>query len=69
MLDPEKVAANFYEDNDDVFIPGSSYKELLASCSDFMNELSLMQHLGIALGVHIASTPKYYAEVAEGNRI
>jgi hypothetical protein len=52
------------KDKDGVFIPGSSHKELLASCSDFKNELSLMQHLGISLGVHIASTPKYHAEIA-----
>ncbi len=69
MLDPEKVKADLYrlggkKDKDGVFIPGSSHKELLASCSDFKNELSLMQHLGISLGVHIASTPKYHAEIA-----
>jgi hypothetical protein len=55
MLDPEKVKADLYKvsdkkDKDGVFIPGSSHKELLASCSDFKNELSLMQHLGISLG-------------------
>ena len=69
MLDPEKYEAKFYgvsgkKDKDEVFIPGSSLKDLLASCSDFKNELSLMQHLGNELGVRIASTPKYHAELA-----
>jgi hypothetical protein len=69
MLDEEKYAAKFYtisgrKDCDDAIIPGSSLKDLLASCTDFKNELSLMQHLGNDLGVHIASTPKYHAELA-----
>jgi hypothetical protein len=62
MLDPEKYEAGFYgvsgkKDKDDVAIPGSSFKELLASCAQISkNELSLM-YLGVALGVHITSTP------------
>jgi hypothetical protein len=68
MHDPAKYPQDYIvpgkKDIDEVFIPGSSYKELLASCEDFKNELSLMQHLGNDLGVHIASTPKYHAELA-----
>jgi hypothetical protein len=69
MLDRDKYEAKFYgvsgkRDKDEIIIPGSSLKDLLGSCSDFKEELSLMQHLGIDLGACTASTPKNHAELA-----
>ena len=41
-----------------------SLKYLMASCQDFAEELTALQHVGQVLGVTVHITPKFHAEMA-----
>ncbi|KAI2500758.1 hypothetical protein MHU86_13737 [Fragilaria crotonensis] len=41
-----------------------SLKYLMASCLDFAEEMTALQHVGHALGVSVLITPKFHAEMA-----
>jgi hypothetical protein len=41
-----------------------SLRHLMAMCSDFLNEESMMEHVGAKIGVEVMLTPKCHAEIA-----
>ena len=59
-MDPAK-------DDDGEILEGAEYfslRFLMASCLDFAEELTALQHVGKELGVEVIITPKFHAELA-----
>ncbi len=47
-----------------LIMPETSLKSLMASCTDFEEEETLLQHMGKTMGVVIDQTPRCHAEIA-----
>jgi hypothetical protein len=52
------------KDNYDNWIPESSLKHLMSQHYDFANELTLLQFIGLELGITVDRTPKCHPEMA-----
>ena len=54
-------------DDDGEMLEGAEYwslRFLMASCLDFAEEMTALQHVGRELGVSVIITPKFHAELA-----
>jgi hypothetical protein len=63
----EKYTIDPAKDEDGNILPGAedwSLKSLMASCLDFAEEMTALQHVGHKLGVLVIITPKFHAELA-----
>ena len=63
----EKYTMDLAKDDDGEVLEGAenwSLKYLMASCLDFAEELTALQHVGNELGVSVLITPKFHAELA-----
>jgi hypothetical protein len=62
-----KYTMDIAKDDDGDDLEGAenwSLKYLMASCLDFAEEMTALQHVGHALGVSVVITPKFHAEMA-----
>ena len=63
----EKYTMDLAKDDDGEVLEGAenwSLKYLMASCLDFAEEMTALQHVGHELGVSVLITPKFHAEMA-----
>ena len=63
----EKYTLEPATDDDGEMLEGAqdwSLKCLMASCLDFAEEMTALQHVGNELGVSVINTPKFHAELA-----
>jgi hypothetical protein len=63
----EKYTMDLSKDDDGEVLEGAeiwSLKWMMASCLDFAEELTALQHVGNELGVSVLITPKFHAELA-----
>jgi len=63
----DKYTVNVAKDNDGQVVDGAenwSLKYLMASCLDFAEEMTALQHVGKELGVSVIISPKFHAEMA-----
>ena len=69
LVDDTKNVTKFYtiSGSKDVFgnvVPNSNLKELMENCSDFQNEVTLLQEIMSQLGVTVHRLPKCHAKLA-----
>ena len=63
----DKYTMDIPKDDDGGVVEGAenwSLKYLMASCLDFAEEMTALQHVGHMLGVSVLITPKFHAEMA-----
>jgi hypothetical protein len=63
----DKYTVDVAKDNDGQVVDGAenwSLKYLMASCLDFAEEMTALQHVGKELGVSVIISPKFHAEMA-----
>jgi hypothetical protein len=63
----DKYTLDIPKDDDGGVVEGAenwSLKYLMASCLDFAEEMTALQHVGHTLGVSVLITPKFHAEMA-----
>ena len=63
----DKYTMDLATDDDGEVLEGAeqwSLKCLMASCLDFAEEKTALQHVGSELGVSVIITPKFHAELA-----
>ena len=63
----ERYTVDLAKDDDGEVLEGAenwSLKYLMASCLDFTEEVTALQHVGNELGVSVLITPKFHAEMA-----
>jgi hypothetical protein len=63
----EKYTMDIAKDDDGEALEGAenwSLKYLMATCLDFAEEMTALQHVGNELGVSVLITPKFHAELA-----
>jgi hypothetical protein len=63
----DKYTVDIAKDNDGQVVDGAenwSLKYLMASCLDFAEEMTALQHVGKELGVSVIISPKFHAEMA-----
>jgi hypothetical protein len=63
----DKYTVDLAKDDDGEVLEGAenwSLKYLMASCLDFAEEVTALQHVGNELGVSVLITPKFHAEMA-----
>jgi hypothetical protein len=63
----EKYTMDLAKDDDGEVLEGNEnwgLKYLMASCLDFAEEMTALQHVGHELGVSVLITPKFHAEMA-----
>ena len=63
----DKYTVDVAKDSDGQVVDGAehwSLKYLMASCLDFAEEMTALQHVGKELGVSVIISPKFHAEMA-----
>jgi hypothetical protein len=66
QIDMESLADNKIrtEDEDGNLVKDLSLLHMMERCTDFLNEVSQLEHIGESLGVRVVITTKYHAEYA-----